>query len=254
MGALYTAGSKLFLAAFRALGVDLRVNGAEHIPSHGCAVLASNHLSYLDFAFVMLAPPAPRREVRFMARQEFFDQPVLGGLMRRMGQIPVDVHGDALKAADEAKTALVNGELVGVHPEGTISPSFIPRRAKSGAVRLADAVEAPIVPTAVWGSQRLLTKGRPLRPQRGVTVMVRYGEAFRPSARTGMARSAELMERITALLEECRRAYPQRPGPPPDDWWLPSDMGGSAPTPQEAEALLAEQTERRRNARRASDS
>ena len=253
MGAIYTAGSKLFFGGFRALAVDLRVSGAEHIPTHGCAVIASNHISYLDFAFVVLAPPAPRREVRFMARQEFFDTPVIGNLMRRMGQIPVDVYGDALRSADEARAALTGGELVGLHPEGTISPSFVPRRAKSGAVRLADSVEAPIVPAAVWGSHRLLTKGRPVRPPRGVTVMVRYGEPFRPSARTGMARSAELMARITTLLEECQAMYPQRPGPAPDDWWLPSELGGSAPTPQEAEAIVAEQTARRRAAHRGPD-
>lgn len=185
-----------------------------------------------------------------MARQEFFDKPVVGNLMRRMGQIPVDVYGDALRSADEARNALRSGELVGLHPEGTISPSFVPRRAKSGAVRLADSVEAPIIPTAIWGSQRLLTKGRPVRPPRGVTVMVRYGEPFRPTARTGMARSAQLMARITALLEECQQMYPQRPGPPPDDWWLPRELGGSAPTPEEAEAIVAAQTERRRAAHR----
>ncbi len=254
MGALYTAGSRLLRGVFRAHGVDLRVSGHEHLPADGCAVVASNHISYLDFAFVMLAPPAPRREMRFMARKEFFDWPVAGSLLRRLGQIPVDVYGDAVRAADEARAALLKGELVGVHPEGTISPSFTPRRAKSGAVRLADAVEAPLVPVGVWGSQRLFTKGRPFRPPRNVTVMVRYGEPFRPTARTGMARSAELMRRITALVEECQARYPQRPGPPPDDWWQPAHLGGSAPTPEEAEARLAEQAERRRAARRSAGS
>ncbi len=185
-----------------------------------------------------------------MARQEFFENPVAAWLLPQMGQIPVDVHGDAVRAAQAAQAALVDGQLVGVHPEGTISPAFTPRRAKSGAVRLADAVGAPLIPTAVWGSQRLHTKGRKLRPQRGVTVMVRYGEPFRPTARTGMARSAELMTRISQLLEECQQAYPQRPGPPPDDWWLPAHLGGSAPTPEAAEAYLAEQDARRRQQRR----
>ncbi|MFP4634738.1 MAG: lysophospholipid acyltransferase family protein [Nitriliruptoraceae bacterium] len=251
MGALYTVGSRLFEAGFRAMDIDLRSSGHRNIPDHGPAVLASNHIGYLDFSFVMLAPPRPRREVRFLARREFFELPVVGAALRELGQIPVDVHGDARAAADVASSALERGELVGVHPEGTISPSFVPRRGKSGAVRLADRVQAPIVPVAVWGSHRLLTKGRQPRPPRGVVVMVRYGEPFRPSARTGMARTSEVMERITALLDQLQRAYPQRPGPPPDDWWLPAHLGGSAPTPEEAEAVIARQDAERRERRRA---
>ncbi len=250
MTAIYQVGSRLFEAGFRALSIDLRSIGHENIPTTGPAVIASNHIGYLDFAFVVLAPPRPRREVRFMARKEFFDQPVTGELLRKLGQIPVDVHGDPMAAADQAGAALASGELVGLHPEGTISPSFVPRRAKSGAVRLADAAGVPIIPAAVWGSQRLLTKWRPPRPSRHVTVMVRYGEPFVPTARTGMARTRELMERISALLAENQASYPQRPGPPPHDWWVPAHLGGSAMTPEEAEARLEQQTAERRAQRR----
>jgi len=248
---LYTVGSRLFIAGFRTLGVDVRSIGHEHIPASGPGILASNHIGYLDFAFVSLAPPAPRREVRFLARKEFFDHPVTGFLLRRLGQIPVDVHGDPMTAAAAAQTALGRGELIGIHPEGTISPSFVPRRAKSGTIRLADASGAAVIPVAVWGSQRLLTKGRRPRPARGVTVVVRYGEPFVPTARTAMARSKELMARITELLVQSQAAYPQRPAPAPDDWWLPAHLGGSAPTPQAAEQLLARQAEQRRRAKAA---
>jgi 1-acyl-sn-glycerol-3-phosphate acyltransferase len=249
VGALYTVGSSLFNGGFRALGLDIRPIDHHNIPASGPAVIASNHIGYLDFALVMLAPPKPRREVRFLARAEFFDTPVIGNLMHRLGQIPVDVHGDPMQAADVARSELERGELIGMHPEGTISPSFVPRRAKSGAVRLADSVGAPIVPVAIWGSQRVLTKGRPMRPTRGTVVTVRYGEPFRPTGRTGMARTKELMERIAALLELSQASYPQRPGPPPDDWWLPAHLGGSAPSVEEAEHLIREQDEERRSRR-----
>jgi 1-acyl-sn-glycerol-3-phosphate acyltransferase len=244
--AYYTVGSELFRVGFRALGLDVRSIGHEHIPAEGPAVLASNHIGYLDFAFVCLAPPSPRRPLRFMARKEFFDHPVGGFLLRRLGQIPVDVHGDPMAAAEIATDALRRGELVGLHPEGTISPSFVPRRAKSGAVRLADAAGVPIVPVAVWGTQRLLTKGRSPDLTRGAAVVVRYGEPFRPSGRTAMVRSQELMERITGLLAQTQAGYPQRPGPPPDDWWVPAHLGGSAPTPAEADELIRVQMEERR--------
>lgn len=247
--AVYTVGSKMFRAGFRALALDLRSIGHENIPHEGPAVLASNHIGYLDFAFVCLAPPAPRRPVRFMARKEFFDRRVPGYLLRQLGQIPVDVHGDAMASAAAATGALRRGELVGVHPEGTISPSFVPRRAKSGAVRLADGVGAPILPVAVWGSQRILTKGRSPDLTRGAAVIVRYGEPFRPSGRTAMAKSQELMLRIADLLAEIQAGYPQRPGPPPDDWWVPAHLGGSAPTPEEADERIREQMEERRRTR-----
>ncbi|MFP4150184.1 MAG: lysophospholipid acyltransferase family protein [Nitriliruptoraceae bacterium] len=246
MSVLYRAGSSLFLGGFRTLGVDLRVQGVEHLPRSGPAVLASNHIGYLDFAFVMLAPPAPRREVRFLARDDFFHNPVLGFLLRRLGQIPVDVHGDPMQAAAAAQACLEDGEIVGLHPEGTISPSFVPRRAKTGVVRLADRVEAPIIPVALWGTQRLLTKGRPIRPPWGAAVVVRYGEPFRPTARTAMLRTQQVMERIGAELARAQASYPQRPGPPPHDWWQPAHLGGSAPTPEEADAAIAAQDAERR--------
>jgi 1-acyl-sn-glycerol-3-phosphate acyltransferase len=250
--AIYSFGSRLFEAGFRAMAIDLRSHGRENIPASGPVILASNHISYLDFSFVALAPPRPRREVRFLARNEFFEKPVVGTLLRQLGQIPVDVHGDATAAVAVAQEALERGEVVGVHPEGTISPSFVPRRAKSGTIRLAEAAGVPIVPVALWGSQRLITKWRKPRPPRGVVVSVRYGEPYEPEGRTAMARTADLMARISALLAEVQRSYPQRPGPPPDDWWLPAHLGGSALTPEEAEARLEQQMAERRARRRGS--
>jgi 1-acyl-sn-glycerol-3-phosphate acyltransferase len=245
---VYSVGSRLFEVGFRVFGVRRRLVGVEHLPSAGPAILASNHISYLDFCFVMLAPPRPRREVRFLARAEFFEQPVTGFLLRRLRQIPVDVHGDPTTATEAAVACLRRGELVGLHPEGTISPSFVPRRGRSGAVRLADATGAPIVPCAVWGSQRLLTKERPVSLSRGVAVEVHYGPPLHPTAATVEGRTEELMDRIRVLLADAQRAYPQRSTTPPDDWWVPAHLGGSAPTPQEAEARIQAQIAERRAA------
>ena len=248
MTAVYSVGSRLFEVGFRALGLRRRLVGGEHLPRTGPGILASNHIGYLDFSFVMLAPPRPRREVRFLARAEFFEQPVTGFLLRQLGQIPVDVHGDAPAAIAMATERLQQGELVGLHPEGTISPSFVTRPARSGAVRLADATGAPIIPCAVWGSQRLLTKGRPPGLSRGVAIEVRYGPPFHPRAATIAGRTQEVMDRIEGLLADAQRAYPQRPGPPPDDWWQPAHLGGSAPTLEQADARIRAQIAERRAA------
>ena len=245
----YDVGSSVFTTGFRVLGIDLQAIGHEHIPATGPVILASNHVGYLDFCFVMLAPPKPRRPVRFLARHEFFERRFVGSALRRLGQIPVDVHGDPLAAMDAASAALSAGEVVGLHPEGTISPSFVPRRAKSGAIRLAWASQAPVIPAAVWGSQRLLTKWRKPRLTRGVPVLVRYGEPYHPEPGVPAAlRARELMDRITALLELNWRDYPTRPRPD-DDWWVPAHLGGSAPTPAEAEERLRRQVDERRTRR-----
>lgn len=247
MGATYRLGSALFRASFRALGLDLRVEGAEHVPASGPGILASNHLGYLDFAFVMLTPPRPRREVRFLARADLYERWPVGPLMHRMGQIPVDAHGDPLTAMRLAVAALERGELIGLHPEGTISPSFVPRKAASGAVRMAQATGAPIVPVALWGSHRILTKWRPRgRVPRGIPVFVRFGAPYHPAPGSALEGTRDLMARIGALLEACWAEDRLEPGA----WWVPAHLGGGAMTPEVAEERLAAQrAERQERAR-----
>jgi 1-acyl-sn-glycerol-3-phosphate acyltransferase len=240
---LYSAASRVFELGFRALGVVQHIDGLEHIPEHGPAIIASNHIGYLDFAFVMLGPPRPRREVRFLARGDLFDRPLAGAALRALRQIPVDVHGDPRAAMDAAKRSLEAGELVGLHPEGTVNPTFLPLRAKSGAVRLAQATGAPIVPCGVWGSQRLLTKWRPPRwPGRGVPVRVRYGEPFVPPSGPASAATRALMQRIAALVD----TLIELDAAPPGAWWVPAERGGSAPRLEEVQARLEAQVAERR--------
>jgi 1-acyl-sn-glycerol-3-phosphate acyltransferase len=242
---LYTIIAGFFRLGWRVLGLDVRSRGHGNIPRRGPVILASNHVGYLDFCFVALAAPKPRRQVRFVARHDIFEKRVVGWALRTMRQIPVDVHGDPTPALAEAETKLRAGEVIGMHPEGTISPSFVPRTGRTGTVRLAQETGAPIVPVAIWGSQRLLTKGRPVKLRRGLAVVVRYGEPFVPASEDPVEATAELMERITRLLAQAQAEYPQQPDPG-DDWWLPNHLGGSAPTLEEAEERIRRQVEERR--------
>src|SRR5918998_280121 len=119
------------LAAFRVLDLRIRLDGAEHVPTEGGAVLASNHISYLDFLFCGLAARPSRRLVRFMAKQEIFAHRVGGPLMRGMRHISVD-RSAGMASYKAALEALKRGEVVGVFPEATISTSFTIKEFKTG--------------------------------------------------------------------------------------------------------------------------
>jgi 1-acyl-sn-glycerol-3-phosphate acyltransferase len=223
---------------FRALDIRFRVDGAEHIPTSGGAVLASNHIGYLDFIFCGWGAHQSGRLVRFMAKKSVFDHRISGPLMRGMHHIPVD-RDAGLASYRQALAALKDGEVVGVFPEATISRSFTIKDMKTGAARMAAAASVPIIPMALWGSQRLWTKGRPRTlTRRHVTISIAIGEPLHPAPRDkGEAVMAELRQRMESLLDTVQREYPDKPGGPDDAWWLPAHLGGSAPTPEEAAAL-----------------
>jgi 1-acyl-sn-glycerol-3-phosphate acyltransferase len=219
---------------FRALDLRIEIDGAEHIPQAGGAVLASNHVSYLDFIFCGLAADPAKRLVRFMAKKSVFDHKISGPLMRGMRHIPVD--RDAGTAAfRQAVRALTDGEVVGVFPEATISESFTVKELKSGAARLARSAKVPLIPMVVWGPHRLWTKGRKKElTKRHVPVLIKIGEPIEiPKGTSPDATSVELRGRLSALLDAVQRAYPVKPAPD-ERWWLPAHLGGTAPLPEVA--------------------
>ncbi len=226
--------------AFRALGIQFSVEGAENIPRTGGAVLASNHVSYLDFTFCGLAAQPSGRLVRFMAKDAVFRHKVSGPLMRGMHHIPVD-RSAGTAAFRDAMKALKSGEIVGIFPEATISRSFVVKDLKNGAVRMAAAAGVPIIPMAVWGGQRIYSKGTPRDFRgRGKAVTMAVGEPWTPGKRDDMdEQTALLHRRLTDLADHLARTYPQQPRDAADRWWVPAHLGGSAPTPDEAAALDA---------------
>jgi alpha-1,2-mannosyltransferase len=222
---------------FRLLDLKLDIQGAEHVPVTGGAVLACTHVSYLDFIFCGLAGLPAKRKTRFMAKQQIFANRVAGPLMRGMRHISVDrAAGQA--SYQQAVAALKAGEVVGVFPEATISQSFTVKAIKSGAVRMAAEAGVPVIPVTVWGSQRLWTKGRPRNlTQRHVPILIRVGEPFHPTPRDDQdVLTHDLRTRMTALLEQAQCDYPDTPKAADDRWWLPAHLGGTAPTAEEAAA------------------
>jgi 1-acyl-sn-glycerol-3-phosphate acyltransferase len=228
---------RLALVVFRLLRLRFDVRGAEHLPAAGGAIVCSNHVSYLDFTFLGLAALPQHRLVRFMAKASVFAHRVSGPFMRAMQHIPVDRKAGAA-AFEHAVRALEAGHVVGVFPEATISSSFMVKDLKAGAARMAIDAGVPVIPAAVWGGQRVATKGHPVDLKRGVAITVILGEPIVPEPGE---KTQQLLRRIRAameaLVDEAQRSYPQQPAGPEDRWWLPAHLGGTAPTPEEATHL-----------------
>ncbi len=238
-------------ALFRTLGLRIDVRGAEHVPAQGGVVLASNHVSYLDFIFAGLAANPSGRYVRFMAKDTIWDHRVAGPLMRGMKHIPVDRAAGASSLAAGLQSVR-RGEVVGVFPEATISQSFELKGFKNGAARMAAEAGVPLVPVVLWGTQRMMTKGRPRDFSRGKAVSITVGDPLNPSRDDdSSAVTAELRERMAAMLDYAIARYPQDPAGDDDRWWLPARFGGTAPTPAEAAALEVAERKARAAARAA---
>jgi 1-acyl-sn-glycerol-3-phosphate acyltransferase len=227
---------RLALVVFKLFGFRFEVRGSQHVPVTGGAVICSNHVSFFDFTFLGLAALPRHRLVRFMAKSAVFGHWFAGRFMRAMRHIPVDRKAGAA-AFESAVRALKDGEVVGVFPEATISTSFTVKELKAGAARMALDAGVPIIPAAVWGGQRVATKGHKVVWRRNTPVTVILGEPLVPEpgekAQQLLRRTRAAME---ALLDEAQRGYPDQPAGADDRWWQPAHLGGTAPTPEEAAA------------------
>jgi 1-acyl-sn-glycerol-3-phosphate acyltransferase len=196
-------------------------------------------VGYLDFIFTGYAALKQGRRARFLAKKEVWNNKVAKVLMDAMQHIPVDRAASPADAYKAAEAALGSGEIIGMFPESTISPSFVPRKGKTGSARLAQSAGAPLIPAAVWGTQRILTKGRPKNLQRKLAIIVNVGSPIQTGPDDDPRHlTDELMGRIGKLLDEAQSRYPQKPANDDDRWWLPRHLGGTAPTPEEVEDRL----------------
>ena len=216
---------------WKILGLKLDFQGIEHLPdrNHGGAIIAINHISYLDFALAGTAALPMKRYVRFMAKKELFDNKIAGPLLRGMHHISVD-RSNGSASFVQALRALRDGEIVGIFPEGTISVSFEIKELKSGVVRLAQSAGVPVIPTIIWGSQRLWTKKvkRNLR-QRGVPISVTFGEPIFFEKNSDVeAGEAILRGAMLKMLHEIQEKYPDSHE---GQRWAPVRLGGTAPAP-----------------------
>jgi 1-acyl-sn-glycerol-3-phosphate acyltransferase len=219
----------LIKSFWKYLGLNFDFQGQDNVPRKGGAILAINHTSYFDFALAGTAALPVKRYVRFMAKKEIFDNKVAGPLMRGMHHINVD-RSNGAPSFVAALRSLKAGEIIGIFPEGTISTSFEIKELKSGAVRLAIGAGVPVIPTIVWGGQRVYTKGlKPNFKRRKFPVAVSFGEPISYSRETDVeVAEKHLREVMIQMLRDVQEKYPdshvgQR--------WAPVRLGGTAPAP-----------------------
>jgi 1-acyl-sn-glycerol-3-phosphate acyltransferase len=201
--------------------------GQEYIPRTGGVILAPNHLSHADPLVMAHFVYDAHRWPRFLGKASVFKVPVIGKLILRVQQIPVERGSvDAAKSLEALIKAIKDGGAVIIYPEGTTTrePDLWPMRGKTGAARLALATGAPVIPIAQWGAQQFYdtrTKKVRIRPRTPITIaagppvdLSRWAGS-EPTRATLDEMTDEIMLRVRDLLAGIR-------GETPPPLWAPA--------------------------------
>ncbi|MGQ4333309.1 lysophospholipid acyltransferase family protein [Streptomyces hayashii] len=222
-----------------------RIEGLEHVPDSGAAIIAGNHLSFSDH---FLMPAILKRRITFLAKAEYFTGPGLKGRLtaaffRSAGQIPVDRSGkEAGQAAiREGMGVLGKDELLGIYPEGTRSHDGRLYKGKVGVAVMALKSRAPVIPCAMIGTFEAQPPGKKIPTLHPVAI--RFGEPLDFSRYLGMENEKAVLRAITdeimyAILTLSEQEY--------------VDQYAAVAKKEEAEAKArrSEKTERSRKFRR----
>ena len=175
------------------------VEGAEHVPEEGPAILASNHLSYADWLFM---PLTLARRVTFVAKAEYFTTPGLKGWFQKKffsgsGQVPIDRSGGRASegAIRTGMRILSDGGLFGIYPEGTRSHDGRLYRGKTGLARMALEARVPVIPVAVTNTNVVAPPGKIFG--RYARPGVRFGKPMDFSRYEGMESDRYVLRAIT---------------------------------------------------------
>ncbi|MFJ6571771.1 lysophospholipid acyltransferase family protein [Streptomyces sp. NPDC091292] len=194
-----------------------RIEGLEHVPETGAAIVAGNHLSFSDH---FLMPAILKRRITFLAKAEYFTGPGIRGRLtaaffRSAGQIPVDRSGkEAGQAAiREGVGVLSKGELLGIYPEGTRSHDGRLYKGKVGVAAMALKAGVPVVPCAMIGTFEAQPPGQVLPNLH--PVRIRFGKPLEFSRYAGMEHEKVVLRAITdeimyAILELSDQEYVDR--------------------------------------------
>ena len=176
----------------------VEIVGRENLPAHGAYILVANHTSWKDPPIVSLAISTP---IRWMAKIEVFDYPLIGFLLRGIGNFAIRRGESDRRSIALALQVLEKGLPLGVFPEGHRSETKALLRGRPGISLLADRTDALIVPCGIVG-----TPTARLRPIRRTEVTLAFGKPFRISElpaevrRDRQATADAIMLRLAELL------------------------------------------------------
>lgn len=197
------------------------IGGLENIPRRGPAIVAVNHISYLDPLAVAYAVVKARRRPRFLSKAELFQDRRIAWALRGAGQIEVKRGSrDAPAALNAALDALGRGEVVVVFPEGTVTtdPDLNMKAPKSGTARLALESRAPVIPGGVWGTANVWPKGHRNNWRPRQEIVMSFGTPLRfegdPASPDEWERvGSSMMEHIAASATALRPLIPDKRKP-----------------------------------------
>lgn len=196
-----------FLHTFLPRYFDWDCQGAHHLPESGPAIVVSNHVNYLD----PLAMGATfHRPLHFMAKQELFEYPVFGWLLRKVHAFPVRRGKSDRRAIRRALEILKDGHVLALFPEGTRSATGDLQELQRGAAMLALRSGAPVVPMVVVGAHEALSGGRKV-PRRG-PLSVRVGPPLQ--LHNGISDSNAITEASERIHAAMAALYPKGPKGP----------------------------------------
>lgn len=205
---LYAIGYALSRWIARAF-FALQVEGLEHVPQTGPAILAPNHVSYVDPVLVGISV---RRRVHFMAKKELFRNPLAGWFLRGLQAYPVTRERVDPSTLKRTLALLAHGHVVLMFPEGTRGDGRVLGGAKPGIAVIAARSLAPVVPVFHWGAEQILPRGS--RGGRWAPLRVRFGPPLRFAGDGRADRQAveafgrQLMDAIAALRPSTEQPIP----------------------------------------------
>lgn len=224
MGVVYGTSNLLLKSALGVFG-DLQVTGKENVPKKGALIVVANHLSDIDPAVINVCIP---RRVRFMAKAEFFEKPIISQFFKAYGAFPINENGREFFAINYSLNILNNNGVMGIFPEGAKNPSV--GKAMLGTAMIAMMSGAPLLPVGIIGTESIGSWRKMCYPKGKFRINI--GEPFlaetqnQANFRENMKSLTDtIMKRIVELLPENYQGeyhsdwQGERTYTSPPDWW-----------------------------------